>query len=298
LKVSIVLPVYGASPFVAETIAALLINMESNDEVIIVFDRAEPHTVQRVIDALPRDFGFRLISSLDPGLVSALNVGIHASTRELIARIDADDLMLEGRLIEQVRVFEQNSSLVALGTQAIHVDEKGTVLGRTRLPLYSWQIKAELSLWNPLSHPTMMYKRQALLEVGGYNEGALAAEDFELARRLRSRGKIRNLSRTGIHYRIHRDQVTRTHRSRAAETMSQIIASGDPPKLSSAIALHIVNLYLFPNNRASALVSLWLFAKHRPFDACVILASKIVTSFSLSLANLFSPSRGKDNFSK
>lgn len=276
------LPVFGDSPFVVETLASLLLNIHSGEELIIVFDRADPVMAQVVVDMMPASFVFRLISSLSPGLVSALNVGVGASDRELIARIDADDVILDGRLVEQVRLFEKHPSLVALGSQSIHIDEKGIIVGRSRLPLYSWQIAAELELWNPLSHPTMMYRRRAIIDVGGYDEKALAAEDFELARRLRSLGKLRNISRPGILYRLHPAQVTQTKTSESAATISKILASDGPPTLSVDKALEIVNLYL-SKHRASALGSLWLFGKHKPLNALVIVASKIVTSISLFL---------------
>lgn len=276
------LPVFGQSPFVAETIESLLINMHSRDELIVVFDRAEPVMAQGVIDMMPVGFEFRLISSINPGLIAALNVGVGASERELVARIDADDVILEGRLAEQVRLFEKNPSLVALGSQTIRIDENGAVVGNSRLPLFSWQIAAELNLWNPLSHPTMMYRRQAIIDLGGYDEKALAAEDFELGRRLRSRGKLRNISRPGILYRLHPAQVTQTKTNESAATISKILASDGPSNLSVDKALEIVNLYLY-KHRASALRSLWLFGKHQPLDAIVIVASKIVTSICLSL---------------
>jgi glycosyltransferase involved in cell wall biosynthesis len=286
LKVSIVLPVFGASPFVVETIASLLVNMEPDEELIIVFDRTEPNTAKRILEMIPTNFRARIISSLKPGLVAALNVGVTASTSELVARMDADDVILKGRLAAQARQFEKDSGLVALGTQAIHIDENGSLLGRSRLPIYSWQIAAELSLWNPLSHPTMMYRRKAILDVGGYDESALAAEDFELARRLRSVGKIRNLPIAGILYRIHPNQVTRTKTSQAAETISRIIASVGPSNLSIAKAQKIVSLYLAPKHWWSSVVSLFLFSKHKPLDAVLIVVSKIVTLATLSLMSL------------
>lgn len=291
MKYSVVLPVHDKCPFLAATLASLEPHLANQQELVIVFDRATSEPQHITLAFLKGVRNFVAVSSLKPGLPSVLNLGVLASRGEYIARIDADDIVLPSRFERQVTFLDSNRGVVALGTQVLFVDEGGGVQGESRYPLFSWQIHKELELWNPLAHPSMMYRRETLLLAGGYDEGIEFAQDFELARRLRDFGRIRNLLEPGILYRKHPQQISKRKSSERNEIVAQTIRSQLGQRINTKNAKLIVELYESTNTKFGALKALGIFSLHRPLVGIQICFSVFYTRVHFYLLKVFKLSR-------
>ena len=78
------------------------------------------------------------------------------------------------------------------------------------LPFSTWnEYKNTRSHWIA-NHPTLCFKKSAVLSVGNYNiNNQLPCEDFELELKLLKKyGKIYNIQEVLLHYRLHEEQVT------------------------------------------------------------------------------------------
>ena len=109
----------------------------------------------------------------------------------LIARMDADDIALPERFERQMARMAPSPTCWCLGPRpsgstpgatilasraAVEPDERGTLLLRA----------------NPIAHPTVVMRRDAVGAVGGYREAYLRAEDYDLWLRLAEHGKLAN----------------------------------------------------------------------------------------------------------
>src|SRR3954471_2781005 len=94
--VSIVLPVYNAAAYVAEAVGSMLAQTFGDFELILINDGSTDGS--RDLLGSSRDDRFRTLDQPNQGLVAALNRGIGESRGEWIARMDADDVSLPGRL--------------------------------------------------------------------------------------------------------------------------------------------------------------------------------------------------------
>jgi glycosyltransferase involved in cell wall biosynthesis len=286
LKYSVVLPVHDSSPFLAATLESLQSHGAKEQEIVIVFDRATNEAQEIVLAFLGGIKNYVVMSSLKPGLPSVLNVGVLGSHGKYIARIDADDIVLPNRFERQAAFLDAKRGVVAIGTQVRFVDERGRIQGGSRYPLFSWQIHKELELWNPLAHPSMMYRREALVLAGGYDEGVEFAQDFELARRLRVYGRIRNLARAGILYRRHPQQISERKSSERNEVVSKIIRTQLGRVISRKSAETIVALYESKNTKFGTLRALGLFSLHRPIAGLQICFSVLYTRIHFALIKI------------
>ncbi|VTU34021.1 Putative glycosyltransferase EpsE [Variovorax sp. SRS16] len=157
---------------------------------------------QAYLDDLVRTWpALRVLTTPVRGLIFSLNLGLHACRAPLVARMDADDLALPHRFERQVAWMQSHPETTILGTWYDHVDARGQVTRSLQLPIEDARIRRALFWGNPLCHPSVMYRRQAILDLGGYH-GGLHAEDYDLWLRASRRPDcgFANLPEVCLHY--------------------------------------------------------------------------------------------------
>jgi len=159
-----------------------------------------------------------------PGISNALNTGLKMSAAEYIARIDADDLMDVDRLETQLRYLEHNQKKVLLGTQIRFINEEGKYLRESQYETDSRKLIKLLKIRNQIAHPSSMYRRESIVNSGGYDSTFNGCEDYHLWLRLSSRENVANLKKTLVSYRQHEMQVTNRNRewSQILESLARI----------------------------------------------------------------------------
>ena len=141
------------------------------------------------------DSRIRLLRNPGRGLVSALNWGLKTASAPLIARMDGDDRMHPERLQRQYQYLLQHPDITLLGCATRPFSEQEI---RTGLWEYiRWQndcnspsqIADEIYIESPFAHPSVVFRRQAILRLGGYRQGDFP-EDYDLWLRLHQSGSI------------------------------------------------------------------------------------------------------------
>ena len=208
-KVSVVIPVHGNLEFLTASLNSVSAQLEwgSNLDCVVVFDRV-PKEIQESIKNFYNITNWRFFESDKAGIVSALNLGVQKSTGSLIARLDADDLMLPERIQAQYKHFQKNPDLVLLGSQVLEIDKFGTPIGLRKYPMSDKQIRKFSSVGSPFAHPAVMFRKEAFIKAGGYRDFYTYAEDFDLFLRLLELGSAENLPEALTHYRVHDNQIS------------------------------------------------------------------------------------------
>jgi glycosyltransferase involved in cell wall biosynthesis len=147
------------------------------------------------------------------GVSYCLNQGIQLCTNEIVVRHDSDDIMLPSRIQTQLTFMNAHSDCVLLGSNVVFFTSDGDgkkKINQTQHPEeLTWaQYKRTRSHWI-MNHPSIMYKRSVVIDVGNYTLERGTSEDFELELKiLKKYGKIYNIQNPLVLYRIHPDQVT------------------------------------------------------------------------------------------
>jgi len=192
--VTVLMPVYNADRFVAETVETILAQTFNDFEFLIIDDGSTDRSLEILQSYANRDPRIRLISRPNTGYVVALNEGLELARGEFVARIDADDLADPRRLEFQVARMRQEPELVALGSNALAIDEDGLPLGDYSVPLTHEEIEAShLQGSSAIHHPAVMLRPGAVKQVGGYRKHLMPCEDFDLWLRLGEVGRLANL---------------------------------------------------------------------------------------------------------
>ena len=141
------------------------------------------------------------------GLPAALNAGLAAATHEVIARLDADDLMEPDRLAIQLSVLDSVEQPILVGSVTQLIDEHGRTLTRPQQPCGS-DVRRTLLLHNVVPHSTYLMRKSDALRVGGYNAEFRQMEDYDFLLRLAELGPVRVLCEPLVRYRVHSAQMS------------------------------------------------------------------------------------------
>ena len=143
------------------------------------------------------------------GLTVALNAGCALAEAALIARMDADDVMLPDRLERQVAYLEAHPGVALLGGGIVLVDEAGREIDRE-----PGRSQLDFLVRNELTHATVMMRADAFRALGGYRLDQ--SEDYDLWLRFDERYGVAALAEPVIRYRLHPGQFSVTALERQA----------------------------------------------------------------------------------
>lgn len=208
LTVSVVMSVYNGGKYLKEAIESVLSQTMPDFEFIIINDGSTDKSLDIIKEFEKKDKRIKVISHENLGLIYSLNEGIKLAQGEYIARMDADDISLPNRFAQQINYFKNNPKDVLLGSYATKIDELNNKIGDFNyLPLTWEKIKKYSLLHNPFIHPSIMFKRELINEVGCYRNFKYA-EDYELWTRIIYKYPCANIKEPLLQYRVHSEQIT------------------------------------------------------------------------------------------
>jgi len=205
-RVSVALPVHNCERYVAEAIESILAQTFTDFEFLIVDDGSTDGTLPILHRFAARDSRIRVISRPNTGIVGALNEMLGLARADLVARMDADDVALPVRFERQVRFLDEHPECVMVGSRVTIIDPDGDALTEMGDALSHEQIVTDLLNYKGqmVYHPAVIYRRKAVLDLGGYRPKCREAEDLDLFLRLAEIGQIVNLPEPLLRYREHR----------------------------------------------------------------------------------------------
>jgi glycosyltransferase involved in cell wall biosynthesis len=228
-EVSVVMSVYNGASSLAVTMNSILSQEGLKFEFIVVNDSSTDKTGEILNDYARRDDRVRVVHQGNTGLTRALIRGCAAATGEFIARQDAGDISLAGRLTRQLNVFRNNSSVVmtSCGTRFVgpgnevlyEVRQIGDQLQRGLLHVDARRVHG------PSSHSSVMFRREAYERVGGYRAQFNVAQDLDLWMRLAEVGVCWATPEVFCEFHLFKSSVTATRRDEQMRAAKFIVKS-------------------------------------------------------------------------
>ena len=188
--ISVIMGVYNPKDSLRfENAVRSILNQSFKDLELIIYDDGSSKPARDLIKRTAAlDRRITLIGSkANRGLAHALNECIKAAGGEYIARMDDDDVSLCNRLEGQLELLRQNPDYSWVGSSALLADGGG-VWGVRRVK--ATPLNKDYLFNSPYIHPSVVFRKKALLSCGGYSEKARhnGAEDYELFMRMQSKG--------------------------------------------------------------------------------------------------------------
>lgn len=215
INVSVLMSIYKKEKvnYFIETMESIIKQTAQPEEIVLVKDGPLTDMLEEQIlkyKELLSDQLTILPLKVNVGLGKALSEGVKVCRNELIARMDTDDVMVPYRLEKQYKEFLKDSELTIIGSDIVELDEQmQIVLGNRIVPKTNEAIREFSKKRNPFNHMTVMFKKEAVLQVGNY-QPLQGFEDYYLWIRLLKAGyQAKNIQDTLVHARTGLDMYAR-----------------------------------------------------------------------------------------
>lgn len=178
-------------------------------EFVLVEDGKLTDELYGVVDKYKNEYPeiFKVIEIKENGgLGPALKKGIEECSNEFVARMDSDDYCLPERIEKEFEIFEKDPELGLVGTNVSEfIDNTDNVICNVILPETNEEIVKFSKKRCPFRHPSILYKKSAVLKAGNYREYYLC-EDYDMwLRMIRSGCKCYNVQEILTYMRIGED---------------------------------------------------------------------------------------------
>lgn len=187
-EISILLPVFDDARTLPACLASIARQTFANWECILVDDGSTDASRAIASQAARADERIRVIETPHRGLISALNTGIDHCRGDLVARMDADDLMHRQRLFRQAEALAAEPTLAAVGSRVRLFPRKTLTAGMRSYERWingmdaRERIRTDRFVECPILHPTLMLRREILCRYRYRDRGW--PEDYDLLLRL------------------------------------------------------------------------------------------------------------------
>ena len=249
-RVSVLMPVYNAEPYLAEALGSILAQENCDFECIVVNDGSTDGSAELLEDFAQHDSRVKVISRPNTGIVGALNDGLDQCRGEFIARMDADDVACPQRLTRQCAFLDTHPHCVGVGCWVDYLDPDGEHIWTWQMPDDPTYIQRGLLDGDitGLVHPAMMLRRAAVEAVGGYRRECEYVEDLDLFVRLLDQGEFSIVPESACSATVNTRPASTPHAARSNAPRSRTVfwpkpasavdcrKSDSPPPRSHALA--------------------------------------------------------------
>ncbi len=231
-KISVIIPVYNGETTIRETLQSIFKQTFKNLEIIVINDGSTDSTIE-IIKSI-YDSRLQIFSYPNAGLSASRNRGINKSLGQFISFIDADDLWTVDKLACQYKALQDNEKAAVAYSWTDYIDVKGNFLKAGRHITATGSVYSQLLLSNLLENGSNpLIRREALNEVGGFDDSLTAAEDWDMWLRLSERYEFVCVERVQILYRVSTNSMSTNFTRQEVESLKVIERAFSQPQAES-----------------------------------------------------------------
>lgn len=192
-KVSVIMSVYNGSAYLKQALESVLDQTFSDFEFLITDDGSTDESPKILDEYAAKDARVKVFYQKNIGLTKTLNNSIKKAGGIYIARMDSDDISLPNRLAEEVKFLDAHSEVAVVSCFAKVIDDEGKEIGEHCPGVTHSEIKKLIFFSGQLCHPAVMFRKDAFLALGGFNESFRYAQDLELWFKFIAKYKVANI---------------------------------------------------------------------------------------------------------
>ena len=204
--------VYGKDdPEWFETAVESILNQTiTPSEIVLVVDGPVPPELNDIITTYENNPLFNVIRFAEnQGHGNARRAGLEACTNELVALMDADDISLPDRFEQQLTTFSENDIDIVGGNISEFIDAPDNVVAYRNVPTTDSEIKTYMKKRCPFNQVTVMFKKSAVQQVGGYIDWYCDEDYYLWIRMAQNNCKMRNTGTVLVNVRVGNDMYNR-----------------------------------------------------------------------------------------
>ena len=193
--VSIIITNYNYGKYLPRCLRSCLNQNNHQPQVVVIDDCSTDDSLAKISPFLT---GITFIQNeSNVGIAEASNIGLRNSKGQFVVRVDADDFINEDMVFFLRTYLLSNLDAFCVSSDYVLVDE------------YENKIERKYAEKDPISCG-IMYRKDLLLELGGYNPNMRHREEEELRKRLGDKYRIHHLRIPFYRYRMHNHNKTKS----------------------------------------------------------------------------------------
>jgi|LakMenE18May11ns_1017448.scaffolds.fasta_scaffold9942922_5 glycosyltransferase involved in cell wall biosynthesis len=203
INIDVLLPVYNDEKYIGFCLDSIKGQTYRNFRCLIGFNGTYDKSKDIAREKIGNDPRFIIF---DYGHVSGksitLNKLLKEAESEYICLIDGDDCWAPNKLERQIPHINKYD---VIGSLCNYVDEHNNITSTIRLPEFDMGIKIWIeSIKNPIVNQSCLFKKNDIIEAGGWRSDKETIEDFDMWIRLSRSGKtFYNIQEPLVYHRIH-----------------------------------------------------------------------------------------------
>lgn len=210
-KVSVLMTIYNAKPYLKEAIDSIVAQTFNNWELIAIENGSSDES-PKILASYKDDRIRILVLPENIGRTPALRLAFDQARGDYIAVLDADDTSHPERLKKQVDYLDQHIEFGLVGSWAEQINDRSEVIGSFKPPVDESELYEVLGWTNPIVHSSIMYRRMYAKQLGGYSEAYVYAQDFALILAMAKISRICIIGEYLCKYRVSVSNMTRNPR--------------------------------------------------------------------------------------
>lgn len=213
--VTVIISALNAEKFIVEAIESVLNQTQQNFELILIDDGSTDATLSIYNKYKETDNRIIVDSHSNIGMGESVNRAMKFVSSELIARMDADDIMLENRLEEQVNFMLKHHEIGIVGCLTEFIGTKSQTIGiqdfsqtHDLLTIDDTRRYVSQKKCIHFAHTGMMCRKNAFQDVGGYSGKYWPSDDIELFNKIADKDfGVVVLPKVLMKYRLHETSI-------------------------------------------------------------------------------------------
>ncbi len=262
--VSVVIPAYNASAYLADAISSILEQTFQDYEIIIIDDCSSDNTWDVIQNFAKKNLCIKAYQNeKNLGIAGNRNKGVSLAKGKYLVWQDADDISLPMRIERQYQFMESHPEVGIVGGY-IELFKDQTVLGVRKYPAKDIDLRRCIFRYSPIAQPAAMVRMAALTQAGEYNLKYPPAEDIDMTFRIGEHYKLANLQEIVVRYRESNTSATFTRlkkmelstleiRRKYARSLAYKMTLGD--RIYNV--LHFLSVWIIPPRVKIKLFNLW-----------------------------------------
>lgn len=180
-KVTVLTTVYNGLPYLSEAIESVLNQTYTNFEYLIIDDTSTDDSVKCIQSY--KDPRIRLVKNeKNLGTSDTINKGLSLINTPYVVRLDQDDVSLPDRIKDQIEFLEKNPEISIVCSWEHIIDSKGNRIKDARASINNFGdfLGPILLGLCPIWHPSITFRKDDMIRIGGFDADFARAEDFEV----------------------------------------------------------------------------------------------------------------------
>ena len=228
---TVLMPVRNGEKHLRSSLENLIKITRVLDQILVIDDGSTDSTEVILREFQQTHDRIQVISIPASGIVTALNLGLENAVHEYIARADVDDIYREDRLDLQIEFLDHELDVAAVFSDYVFWNDSHADLGC--IPTGVIRSATKLSVVDAfrLPHPSVVFRKSAVIEVGFYQKSEFPAEDLGLWLRLLRNHEIASIPQPLLQYQVNPTGISSTRREEMLRKKNELLSALDCGKL-------------------------------------------------------------------